>query len=916
MAHAAALQQQTVLRSSSSIRLIYFIFTISGATSLVFETIFTRLLSYTFGNTAHAVSTVLAAFLGGLAAGAYVLGKLSDRHAGSLRWYAALESATDFYSLVIPALFALMTRVYVGAYHYFHPGPSVLLTLRFVLAAIPICIPAFLMGGTLPVLTRYLVSAQLGREAEINRLYGWNTIGAAIGTLVSTYLLIPMLGVNVTIWTACIADLAIAAIALLQASRGEVSVPGPAAVSPQPVSTATTRRFWLHALAFVTGAIALGYEVVWAHVQAFTIGNTVYAFGTMLFTVLCGLGLGAQLVSRRLQDQRLWAPALAASQSLLALTVFATLPLWGHMNFAFEHGFRGPLLAGVGGLFGFRLLCGKVNRRHQPSTPRFSRNRLLLSGAAFFAVTVTGAYLQRSGQINFAATELIRFFCGFYLLIIPALLLGMSFPLLLSMAASGHEATAASSVGTLYAANTFGAISGSVFTGFFVLPLLGSEVTLRTLAACDLLLGLVVGLALVPMLRPARLGLSACSCAVLLAGCFALPRWDVRTLLRGSYVYFEATQKPDRVLYSREDVQGGLTSVIQSGNVRIMLSNAKFQGDNGYEVASQSRFALIPAIFARQYRRALVIGLGTGNTLRVVSMFPFQKIEVAELAPNVVEAARRWFPDVNGRVIDTDSRVKVHITDGRNFLLLSRSDYDLITVEISSIWISGEADLYNREFYQLCRDHLSQGGVLQQWVQLHNMRTVDLLTIFNTAAHVFPHLAFFVGPGQGVLLASRTPLAFDFAKSEQLDSEANFRLEEQRLGVASLSSLMGELMLYDNSFRRAITFLPDGGGPRSRYISSDSQPYLEYATPKGNALSYDAFAANLAFLRPLRPLPLPPELPLLNLPSPNERSLILGYASEQRGDVPAALAYFAAVQGPNRPRAQAEIGRLTSRMRR
>ncbi|HLX75191.1 MAG TPA: fused MFS/spermidine synthase [Terriglobales bacterium] len=904
----AATVQVTKVALPSKLRLIYGIFAVSGASSLVLETIFTRLLTYTFGNTAHAVSTVLAAFLGGLALGAYVLGKFSDRRTGSLRGYAALELLIALYCLAIPALFSRLTQVYLAACHYWNPGPFSLLALRFVFAAIPILIPSFLMGGTLPVLTRYVVATRLGKEAEINRLYGWNTVGAALGTLLSTYALIPALGVKATIWSACAADAAIATAALLLCVREE-SFLGRSMPAARPSSAASPSRHWMLVLAFLTGTVALGYEVLWSHVQAFTIGSTVYAFGTMLFTVLCGLGLGAQLVSRRLQQERLWAPALAASQLLLGVAVFATVPLWGRMNYVFEHSLRGVLLAGVGGLFVFRMVWTRAmnNSRQAASRAQFG-----LASALFLLIAGSGFLLFRSAGANFITSELVRFFSCFYLLIVPAILLGVSFPLLLSMGGSGDDVAAASSVGAIYAANTLGAITGSVLTGFLVLPRLGSEVTLRMLASFDLLLGMAVALILLSLSPGKKMMLAGSVCALLLAGLF-LPRWDFRTLLRGSYVYFAPAQKVDRVLYSREDVQGGLSSVIETGTVRTLLSNAKFQGDNGDQIQSQIRFALIPAIFAAQYHRALVIGLGTGNTLHVVSSFPFQYIDVAELAPHIVQASSLWFSDVNGGVLQNDPRVRVNLTDGRNFLLLARAQYDLITVEISSIWISGEADLYNREFYELCRDHLARGGVLQQWVQLHHMRRRDLLTIFNTAAQVFPHLAFFVGPGQGVLLASRSPLAFDFAKSERLDRDPHIRLQEQRLGIPTVASFLGEIMLYDESMQKAISFLPDGGGPHSHYVSTDSHPYLEYATPKGNVLAYNAAYANYTFLLALRPSQLPAGLVLLNVPSANERNLILGYASEQRGDSAAALRYFEAVRGPVHDRAQVEIGRLTGK---
>ena len=462
MARAASVQLTTP-RRSSNLRILYAIFALSGASSLVLETIFTRLLSYTFGSTAQAVSTVLAAFLGGLALGAYVLGKFTNSRSGSLRWYATLEFLIALYSLAIPSLFALLTNIYVAAWHHWHPGPSSLLALRFVLAAAPILIPSFLMGGTLPVLTRHVVATKLGGEAEINGLYGWNTVGAALGTLIATYLLIPALGVRTTIWTACTADLAIAVIAW-KLAPGDRSASEPASL-PRTESSPTESHRWLYILAFLTGAAALGYEVVWTHVQAFTIGNTVYAFGSMLFTVLCGLGLGARLVSRGLQDDRLWAPALSISQLLAGATVFATVPLWGRMNYVFEHSIRGALLAGVGGLFAFRIVWTRVMRQRRQ--PAIASRKRLAAAVALFLVT---AVLLRSVDANFLATELFRFLCCFYLLIIPALLLGMSFPLLLSMGGSGNEFSAASSVGAIYAANTFGAIAGSIVVVFAVLP--------------------------------------------------------------------------------------------------------------------------------------------------------------------------------------------------------------------------------------------------------------------------------------------------------------------------------------------------------------------------------------------------------------------------------------------------------------
>jgi spermidine synthase len=356
-----------------------------------------------------------------------------------------------------------------------------------------------------------------------------------------------------------------------------------------------------------------------------------------------------------------------------------------------------------------------------------------------------------------------------------------------------------------------------------------------------------------------------------------------------------------------------LTSVVQFGSQRSLLSNGKFQGNNGGEVQAQIRFALFPILFTREFKNAMVIGLGTGSTLRTISHFPFQRIDVAELAPAIVDAARLWFEDVNGRVFDRDPRVHLSIADGRNFLLLSRQTYDLITIEITSIWIAGEADLYNREFYQLCRARLGEHGVLQQWVQIHHMRTQDLLVVLNTVAQVFPYVAFFQGPEQGVLVASASPLECDYHQLEMLDNDPQIRKDLVSIGVPSMASLLGELMVYGDSLRQALSQLPALSGRPADFASTDFCPYLEYQTPKGNVLPYDTVASNLNFLRGLRPALLPPDLRVLNLASENERNLLLGYVSEQRGDYSAAVDYFQHAEGPAKARAEAEILQIRSR---
>lgn len=905
------------------LRLLPVFFFFSGASSLIFETIFTRLLTYTFGNTAYAVSTVLAAFLGGLALGAFLIGRWVDRRGASLWIYGVLELLVGIYCLFIPQLFALLTRAYVALYHLLHLGSWSLTAVRFGLAGAVILLPTLLMGGTLPVLARCVAAACPEYEPEVDRLYAWNTLGAALGTLASTYLLMPSLGVRGTIGAACGVNFAIFLGAATLASRpgftgtGRTIVPVLAASRAEAPPGKESQRLLLLG-AFLTGAVALAYEVIWTHILSFLIGNTVYAFGVMLFTFLCGLGWGAHLVARHLPRPGVWARALAASQLVLGLAVFITLRLWDHIPDLFGRGLGRALeldVAGLAFLLVLRMVYAgaKIYRRSVAPTFPWSRVVELAVEVLLFAglLSVRTSLLWKNDVIPFVAGELLRFLCAFHLLIIPCLLLGLSFPLLLNLSTRAAGGVG-SSVGRIYATNTLGAVLGSILTGFVVLPGFGSHAALRAAGTVNVILGLGFACFLVPLSRVRKLALVLVAASWAALFWLGAGSWDAARLTCGSYVYFNPGWPVDRVLYFQEDVQGGLTSVVQMGASRLLLSNGKFQGDNSGELGDQARFAMIPTLFTPSFDRALVIGLGTGHTLRVVARFPFRDIDAVEIAPHIVDAARKWFGDVNAGVFDQDPRVKLFLADGRNFLLLSRQRYDLITIEITSIWISGEADLYNREFYELCRSRLTERGVLQQWVQIHHMRTEDLLVILNTAAQVFPHLAFFLGPEQGLLIASASPLECDYRQIEALDANPDVRSELRILKLPSLASLLGELMLYGESLRAALACLPRLWGLSSDFASTDFRPYLEYQTPKGNTLTYDPTETNIQFMRRFRASPLPPDLPLRNLPSENERNLLLGYVTEARGDSAGALECFRRVRGPAQTRAEAEIARLIS----
>jgi spermidine synthase len=281
-----------------------------------------------------------------------------------------------------------------------------------------------------------------------------------------------------------------------------------------------------------------------------------------------------------------------------------------------------------------------------------------------------------------------------------------------------------------------------------------------------------------------------------------------------------------------------------------LYTNGKFQGNTGWEMNAQRFFAHYPSLFVKDYDDLLVIGLGTGTTLGTLAGYPWQKIDVAEISPSILLAARGYFKEANLGAID-DPRVTIHHADGRNFLLVQEQKYDLISMELTSIWFAGAASLYSREFYALVHQRLKPGAVFQQWVQLHHVRDRDFATILNTLRGEFKHVTLFYGGGQGILVASDAALVTSRSRIEALEQTPRVAatIPLQR----PLLELLDDALVSDAGLDR---FLADtaraAGEPVKQMVSTDGNLYLEYATPHGNVLPWSAREALVKELRTYR----------------------------------------------------------------
>jgi spermidine synthase len=443
---------------------------------------------------------------------------------------------------------------------------------------------------------------------------------------------------------------------------------------------------------------------------------------------------------------------------------------------------------------------------------------------------------------TWAAREMGRALVAFLALCLPATAMGALFPIVLREV--GHGPNVGAAVGKMAAVNTVGSIAGSVVGGFVLVPLLGSQRSLLVLAVAYA----AVALASAPSARRAWVGAMA---AATIVCALAAPRWDLVSLTSGANVYFESGPDPDSVEMVREDVHGGVTTVVRAGDLLTLYTNGKFQGNNGYELEAQRAFAHIPCLLAARHDRAFAIGLGTGTTLGTLAAYPFRRIDMAEISPAIAEAARTYFSDINGRALD-DPRVHLVSEDGRNALLVTTERYDLVGIEISSIWFAGAANLYAREFYEIVRDRLSEGGVLQQWVQFHHMPRRDLASVLATVRSAFPHVALYAHGNQGVIVAALGPLVMSMARADAMQR----RPEVARLLVegTSLADLAADMLVSEEALDR---FIAESASEASilpaALVSTDDNLYLEYATPRNNVPGTPSIDETIASILRYRP---------------------------------------------------------------
>jgi spermidine synthase len=780
-------------------------FMVSGMAALVYQVLFAKKLALVFGSTSTATFTVLATFLGGMAIGSVLGGWLAGRLKRPLVGYAMAELAIAGYCVLTGPLFDGIQHLYVLLAAGHAPDAPVLLALRVLLGGAVLLVPTVMMGATLP-----LLASALGRQGQtlggkVAWLYFANTGGAALGALLTGYFIIPAVGAQSTTLLAALGNLLVALAALQQAKAAEAASGGVATADTDLTTASASAALALPrgavALALLSlgagGVLSLGLEVTFVHQLSIVAGNSVYAFGLMLCTFLLGLALGGEGARRLVLQQ------------------------------------PGARLVWLGG-----ALAGMATM-------------VALSAWAWNAVPdYFGSYAGYPAATTFVSREALRGLVCALIMMPSAVFIGASYAMAMDVITTRQDAGRWRRLGLAAGLNTLGNIAGVLLFGFWALPHLGGMGSNLAIAGVALALSaIVMAAAERGRLRLRAVPVLVAALAVALGHQATL---DYDKLSSGANVYF-APQSWGHTIDVAESIDGGLTTVATQpkaggGVIKTLLTNGKFQGSDSTEgeMRAQLGFAMAPLLHQDRREQALVIGYGTGVTSRVFADAGFRHLDVAELSHDIVRLADRHFSAVNGQV-SSRPNVKVNLTDGRNLLLLSNQRYDIISIEITSIWFAGAASLYNREFYQLAKTRLQPDGVLQQWLQLHRLNALDILSIVATLRSEFRYVSLYVMGGQGILVASN-----DAARGRPSDA-AMARLKEQASladlrGVLGrpVDSLVGDRVLDADGVDR---LLANATASAEAWWSTDNNLLLEYQTPKANANDSKASQqANLAWL--------------------------------------------------------------------
>ena len=771
--------------------LLLLLFAGSGCSALIYEIVWYQLLQLVIGSTVISLGVLLATFMGGLCLGSMALPRirsLAGRH--PLRVYALVEMGIGICGILVLFGMPLVDRVYVAAVG--HGFPAML--LRAVVAAACLLPPTVLMGASLPAASRWLRATPEG-VSWMGLLYGGNTVGAVFGCLLAGFYLLRVYDMATATLVAAAINGAVALIGFGMASRTPHQAGAEEPPATPPAAEAAPRSGAVYVTIALSGACALGAEVVWTRLLGLLLGATVYTFSIILAVFLAGLGIGSGVAAALVRGVARPRVAIGWCQMLLAGAVAWTaymlansLPYW-------------------------------------PINP-------LLSTSPWYTF-----------QIDLARS--------IWAILPAALLWGASFPLALAAVASrGRDA--GRMVGGIYAANTAGAIVGALAFSMFLIPAVGTQGCERALILLSALSALF---ALAPPLRP-KPGVLLLAAAVVAAVFLAMSVSGVPSMLIAYGRRITISANSSQILYAGEGMNASIAiSRWNDGAVQFHVSGKVEASTEPYDMRLQRMLGHMPALLHPNPRSVLVVGFGAGVTAGSFVLHPeVKRIVICEMERMIPPVATRYFGKENNNVLN-DPRVEMVYDDARHFVLTTREKFDVITSDPIHPWVKGSATLYSKEYFELVKQHLNPGGIVTQWVPLYESDLSTVKSELATFFDVFPSGTVWGNDTAGggydtVLLGQAEPTKIDVdqlqAKLERPD-EARVAASMREVGFNSAIAL---LSTYAGQGPDLVSWLADAeinrdGNLRLQYLAGLALNNSMEGAIYSQMLTYRRYPANL-----------------------------------------------------------------------
>lgn len=667
-----------------SYRHIYFLlFALSGFSGLIYESIWTHYLKLFLGHAAYAQTLVLAIFMGGMAIGSWVCSRYSVRWKNLLLGYALAEGIIGLCALLFHVAF---THTIEFSYTAILPAlgnPFAVNAFKWAVSALMILPQSILLGMTFPLMSSGILRLFPDKPGKtIGMLYFTNSMGAAVGVLMSGFLLIRLSGLPGTVCIAGVINILLALV-VWSLNRKPVITTAPQAVAaesaPLRPDGGLYRLFLM--VSMLTGTASFIYEIGWIRMLSLVLGTSTHAFELMLCAFILGLAFGGLWIQRRIDQIAGPVRYLALVQVVMGMLALSTLLLYGNT---------------------FEVMQWLIK------TLPMTNNGYVLFNLSNIAIAI--------------AVMLPTTFCA-----------GMTLPLITYVLLKQQQGER--SIGAVYAANTIGAIIGVFFAIHLGMPLLGLKGLITFGAGLDLALGMVL---IWYAARGAGSYRQPCVVTTIgicgVAGTLLFVNLDPYKM--GSGVYrLGKLDTPDQVklLFHKDGKTATVSDFLSNDGGLSIRTNGKIDAavmtapgaEAHADESTMMLIGVIPMTLHPQARTAACIGLGSGMTSHTILSNPaIRQLDTIEIEKAMIEGANFFRPRVER--VYTDPRSRIYNDDAKTFFSTYNKKYDLIVSEPSNPWVSGVAGLFSEEFYRLVKHHLNDDGLFVQWVQLYEIN-VDLV---------------------------------------------------------------------------------------------------------------------------------------------------------------------------------------------